>query len=540
MGDDDKVKAAYDEVIALLDTKQLDGAKQALGKLPEGSKSQERARRQIAVVEHAVPTKRKVAWGIGWILFAFGFALALQVWGRIDRSNEVYDHVQVIKVDLLHRLGVDGDASWRDLKLEEIQAKVREHVAAQYPHVEGSAPSANEQRYRDFASAIGREIFTNHKKENASKRFDERARTGLQFNTLNLSILTGFALVVFAGLMIAGLMGAYARAVRLAEQPNLLASSFRNAVMLERAKRYIANNAKALFPRRVAFALILVFGVTYGLSPLGLQGAAITEYVTQFPIPGQPSYPGWFAQFREAPPFLYGFAGYQLYALTITLQRYIANDLNERLTVMLINRALVVIVISLVASAITTGDDVSRSLLFIVGIFPQTAVDLLAKKASVVVGRLEETTFQGLPELGLAKQTTLREHGIDTTHDLARCDLEDLMLHVGIDPGVLVRACDRALLIDLFGLEKLPKLEEVAVFTASDLVLLCCYPKGTLASLRETAGPQAFGTSTVIDEDQLKLVATKLGVETVRVQVEALASDANVRYILKALTYRER
>ena len=55
--------------------------------------------------------------------------------------------------------------------------------------------------------------------------------------------------------------------------------------------------------------------------------------------------------------------------------------------------------------------------------------------------------FKELEEIDLLKESLLAEQGMNNVYDLASADLEEIVVSVGINPRLLIRASDRALLL---------------------------------------------------------------------------------------------
>ncbi len=73
----------------------------------------------------------------------------------------------------------------------------------------------------------------------------------------------------------------------------------------------------------------------------------------------------------------------------------------------------------------------------------QTTVDRLSAEGT--------SGFKTIPEIDFWKETTLQEIGVNDFNDLAKADLRELVVTLGMNPAVLVRAADRAVLVHLLG-----------------------------------------------------------------------------------------
>jgi hypothetical protein len=392
----------------------------------------------------------------------------------------------------------------------------------------------------------------------------DRAATSLRNDWLfvlavqlfNVFVLPGLGMVLFfrAALEIEGATDEARRGF----------TSFARAIAHRRNRHLLVIGQRWYLFRRYALGSILVLGTTYMFAPRGQLASALGSYPFDAAIPGTESIPYYAEHFIDAPLLVTGFVGYLLYLITESLHRAFTGNLNDRFTLSLLNRGLVVGLLGMVLSAVADGADGARALIFVVGIFPQRGIEWLSKKASLTPeGLLGATSkFDVLPEIDDDKITVLREVGIDGLHDLARCDLERVVIDVGIDANVLCRAADRALLIDTFGLEGAKKLEALPVFTASELVLFISLPAESVVSVREgliaetkaarSADPtkprpnrldirKVARRTEAQRNTQMEKVVEKLGAVDVSVQLAMLEDDDNVQYILhQVFAYEQR
>ena len=226
---------------------------------------------------------------------------------------------------------------------------------------------------------------------------------------------------------------------------------------------------------RLGFALIPTLGYSYLFAPTGLKSMAVAQYVALQAISSECSYPAWLDAFRNAPPAMAGFAGFFLYSTKLTAYRFAIGDLSDRLFVSLFNRSITVMLLSLVLSGISReGEPISSAPAFMVGIFPQSGIQFISKAAATTFDRftLDNSTplFRDLPEIDMWKETALAEIGVLSPHDLANEELKELVSKVGFNPRMLLKAVDRALLLDALGPDA-AKLRSVLITTASQLVL---------------------------------------------------------------------
>jgi hypothetical protein len=268
----------------------------------------------------------------------------------------------------------------------------------------------------------------------------------------------------------------------------------------------------------------------------------IGEYLTLNAIPGEPTYPFLLTAFQKAPPFSIGFAGFYLYALTLFVRRYATHDLNDRIYVPLFLRGVTVVLLGWVLASIGEEGGLSRALIFAVGIFPQAGLQAVAKMTQTTVDRLSNeggSAFKTIPEIDFWKETTLQEMGINDFNDLAKANLDELLVDLGMNPAVLMRAVDRAVLIHLLGAEAAEKLEAIPLYTASDVVL---YTRGrdAWAGRWAEAGLQPrFPLGEALDDQERKarkeVVEKALGAEDLCLQLDHLDHDRNVQTVIDNL-----
>jgi hypothetical protein len=293
--------------------------------------------------------------------------------------------------------------------------------------------------------------------------------------------------------------------------------------------------------RRLGFALVLTLGSMYLFAPTGLKSTAVAEYAAMKAIPSESSYPTWLDAFKNAPPAMAGFAGFFLFALTMTAQRFAAGDLSDRFFVSLFNRSISVMLLSLVLSGVTTqGEPISRALAFMVGVFPQSGLQAISKLAGTTMDRftLDDSTprFRDLPEIDYWKESVLGELGILSLHDLSNENLKELISRVGFNPGVLVNAVDRALLLDALG-PAAAKLTSIPIASASQFVLYLRGRDAIVGDWASTLPDLAKQKVTLLDDSQkhvrMELVKSALGLSDPSVVLDQLASNSNVLFIIE-------
>jgi hypothetical protein len=250
----------------------------------------------------------------------------------------------------------------------------------------------------------------------------------------------------------------------------------------------------------------------------------IGDYLTLNAIPGEPTYPFLLTAFENAPPFSVGFAGFYLYSLTLFVQRFATHDLNDRIFVPLVLRGITVALLGWVLGELGEEGGLSQVLVFAVGIFPQAGLQAIAKMTQTTVDRLSQegaSGFKTIPEIDFWKETTLQELGINDFNDLAKANLDELLFDLGMNPGVLMRAVDRSVLVHVLGAEAAGKLAAIPLFTASDLVL---YTRGDQLDEK-------------MKREREELVEEALGAKDICIQIEHLDHDRNVRTVIDNLVF---
>ena len=116
----------------------------------------------------------------------------------------------------------------------------------------------------------------------------------------------------------------------------------------------------------------------------------------------------------------------------------------------------------------------SRLFVFNAGVVPLRALEAIAKRVNITLDPDFPSdgpgSFEGIPNLDPAKVSALRAAGIQSTYDLAAMPIKEIIRRVRIDPRVLGRAVDRAILIDAIGLELHKELASYGITSATELV----------------------------------------------------------------------
>ncbi len=240
-----------------------------------------------------------------------------------------------------------------------------------------------------------------------------------------------------------------------------------------RDKRILAEDHSFFFPR-LCFGTLLVLGTTYVFAPFGLKTSYIMSLVSDHALLGQTSFALWSNNFGAAPVMVVGFVGFLIYALITATQRFVQDDLDDQAIFALLIRGLVVVLLSFALSSSPINDEASRLFVFIAGVFPLRALEAIAKRVNITVDPDFPSdgpgSFDGIPSLDPAKVFALRAAGIQSTYDLAVMPIEEIVGRVRIDPRLLGRAVDRAILIDAIGPKLTAELEPFAITSATELV----------------------------------------------------------------------
>jgi hypothetical protein len=524
------------------------------------------------------------AWtAIVLLLIPYAVAFSFAPCQRISRAEDALEDIQRIQRELDARIpSADPKAGVDDVVDVDLDPIVRDMVVDVYGEEKTRTPkrARDAERYHELALAAAwewrgayRRIAAEDKaaaaaqrpvpatsiRERAWERARERARESLGWEWMLVLSIQAFNVFLLPGLGVLSFLRAR-REIREAhtqvKDGNATEgfSSFARAIQHRRNRHLLQTKTRIYFWRRYALGALLTLGTTYMFAPRGQLASQLGDYTVSRPVPGGSSHPFFADHFIDAPIMVTGFVGYLLYVFVASLGRSFTRDLNDRFTLSLLSRGLVVGLLGLVLSAVADGSDGARALVFIVGVFPQRGIEWLSKKAAITPEGLPGTTssFDALPSIDDDKATVLREVGINGVHDLARCDLSRLLEDVGIDPNLLARAADRALLVDTFGLEAAKKLEAVPIYTATELVLFCSVPPEALDRKRsglkasekrpQQLHPRDLDRHSAEEVTRRKgVVAEKLGAVDISVQLAALEDDDNVQFILhQRMAYAHR
>jgi hypothetical protein len=378
--------------------------------------------------------------------------------------------------------------------------------------------------------------------------------------------LMALIVVIFPSLFVSAAVEARRRILRTGVLPVLsgessesgvpIFSSFEHEIEYARDVTFLHDESRGYFWKRFAFSLLIAIGLAYVMAPRGLR------YATMFAVLGgespitEPVFQQWMDQYKDITPSLAGFMGFFIYSLTVFLQRYQSGSLTNRMLIPLVNRGVIVIVLSLLLSSVAGREIPVTATAFMIGIFPQTGIEWISKLAKTNAETLildRSSGFQAIPEIDLYRATTLGEVGIADVQDLAAHPLERIIRLVGIEPRVLVAAVDRAVLTCACGpqhsttrqtnssdwyTQLFDGLKRLSIHGASGFVRYMKneeYVKNLAANVQRVAGNEQELLMPVVSgtrEDRIRKLQD-IGLPDPNLVLQKFQQDANVIYILK-------
>lgn len=476
------------------------------------------------LVTEAAWARRQARRASFWVLFPFLIAVVLGAGQRINGVLGATRDLEGISTRTVPASGGPPET------ISHLAERLAQEVYGEKHDEEAAA------RYESLVRVVAKEV---GRLEGRLDLFAIEARSTLLRNAWFPIIIQGLLLLFFPGLILSGFQRAAQGIRQVAETGR--PTTFAAYVWYRRYRHLLQLQEHRFFWRRLGFALLMGYGTIYLLAPLGVKAMEVGNYLTLNAIPGEPTYPFLLTAFQKAPPFSVGFAGFYLYAMTLFVRRYATHDLNDRIYVPLFLRGITVVLLGWVLASIGEESGLSRALVFAVGIFPQAGLQALAKMTQTTVDRLSNeggSAFKTIPEIDFWKETTLQEMGINDFNDLAKANLDELLVDLGMNPAVLVRAVDRAVLIHVLGAGAAEKLASIPLFTASDLVL---YTRGRDAWAERWAsigGPRfPRGEALGPQERQAREQAVEeaLGAKDICLQLEHLVHDRNVQTVIDNL-----
>lgn len=463
---------------------------------------------------------RAVVWG------AFALALLAATGTRFERTLLASDEIADSAVATHAALVQDGATTARvtDDIVQSLYGDTAGEASDAYRELIFNLAYHLSQSSLELSSEQVRETYRNH------------ARRELLTNVIFVSFLHLGILIIFPAAFSTSIQRALRHLGRFRSQDP---ETFWDRVWYQRYDALLEEEAQWMIGRRLGLALILSFSLLYLFAPAGLMASAFGEYVRLHPIPGTASHPFWFTEADQVSPFVIGLAGFLLFSLITLAERTYTRNVSGRLFLSLWNRGVTVVVLSLALTAIDEGGTISKAMIFIAGIFPQTGLQAIAKIAQTGGERLaqiESRNLTGLPEIDSLKSSSLRELGITSTADLAAEDLAGwLITQSRIHPRVLVKAVDRALLQIQLG-DLTEKLETIPIFTASELVLHALGDKAYKQRWNAANQVPKRKLSKPLTDDQVlaryKKLDEVLGTKNVELHVGLLMHNRNLMFIL--------
>jgi uncharacterized protein YhhL (DUF1145 family) len=424
-----------------------------------------------------------------WSLVPFLCALGASTWVHYQQWEMGLRDIGELACDVANKLAPDSCKienrkfemvkKLSDIKPEQIETTVEAMVADRF--LLERKVSNEAARFRELARVVGHDLRRVH--GDPSKVVDRARNATMMDFCITLGAQALFVLwIPFL------LMKSIARAnrklavrargdldpaaVRTTALPLSAAPSLRDSLDL-RDKRILAED-RSFFLARLCFGTLLVLGTTYVFAPFGLKASYVMSLVANHALLGQTSFALWSTNFGAAPVMVVGFVGFLIYALVTATQRFVQDDLDDQAIFALLIRGLVMILLSFALSSSPINDEASRLFVFIAGVFPLRALEAIAKRANITIDPDFPSdgpgSFDGIPSLDPAKVFALRAAGIQSTYDLAAMPIEEIVGRVRIDPRLLGRAVDRAILIDTIGPKLVCELEAFAITSATELV----------------------------------------------------------------------
>ncbi|MBV8757240.1 MAG: hypothetical protein JO257_08205 [Deltaproteobacteria bacterium] len=440
-----------------------------------------------------------------WACIPFLGALGASMWMHYQQRDVAMQDIASVADEAERRL-CPTTCNWRSLGAEDVERVVDAMVKARYPEDAAKPPSTDSSTAleRDHFHELARVVATDVLRV-ASDGIAIRELTGLRPDleralhaerlgaVIRRDVIRRARNDTFAGFVLAlavqslfvmwiptllclKIHSAFRRlGIRCVERDSRRAArDFRGSVDLRDVR--ILGEDHSFFLPRLFFGALLVLGTNYVFAPYGLRASYIMSLVDAHAPPGHTSYTLWSTSFSSAPVIVVGFVGFLVYALITATQKFLQDDLDDQGVLSLLVRGLVVILLSFALSSSPIDGTISRLFVFIAGVFPVRALEAISKRVNVSIDPEFEAetskSFEGLPSLDPVKVFALRSAGIQSSYDLAAIQIEDIASLVRIDPRLLGRAVDRAILIEAVGLELAKKLERFAITAATELVAL--------------------------------------------------------------------
>ena len=468
-----------------------------------------------------------------WIVFII--ALIIGVGLRYERTNKLVEDLGPVVEQINETIAENNEAS-----VAIIQKKLTEQL--------GSTDSNNNTGYASLARVLVYHFRqrANKEEQELQSRFLEEINTSLVKNLILLSLIHTVLLSIFPGSFTISINRALTRVETKAKSRSDVLATFRSAVLYQRSRIFLQEEGRPMIWRRLAVFLLFSLSITYLMAPEGIYASIAGELLTIFPIPGDPTQPFWFAEFERVQPFVLGLAGFLVYSLITFGNGVITGELGNRMFLALWNRGITVVILSLVLTAMSLDSTLLNALIFVAGMFPKTGIQAIAKLAqrgAEQAAALNPTSLSNVPEIDSFGESALRTLGIFNVTDLAKSDIDELLKFSAIQPAVLLKSVDRALLLDSLG-ELKEKLANIPVYTASELLLYLEGKDAYMDRWPSTSKEQPRHLAEQLDakdkQSRLNEVNAALEVKEISTQVSKLKATSNLQFIIdNALCYSD-
>lgn len=462
-------------------------------------------------------TRKQVVWSVAWLLFIYLWSAVASVgpwWYLTKDAERTIEHVGA----LIQKERNDG---------KDINTAVDQVVKSYYGDSDESLKEARARCKRlALAVAVTQEAMQNgaDPANHPTPKNQASLTRGLMVQSVFYWIAHMFVLAIYHFLLGASLIRARSEIEHRKEDRPLAEMFFASLEDEFRCRRnvrllMVEERGLRFFGRTAAFSIFIGQASLYFFAPLGMYTSLLELYARFKAPPGMLSSPPYYSSVADTPSVIVGLSGFMLYSAVHILRHYISRDLSSKMLTPLVNRGIVVVILSSIIGSLFKDNMIP--VVFLIGIFPQTGVDAAARMAQSTVERFLDDTGTGLSkisELDLAKQKVLQDEGIINVHDLAYANLGQLLEKVGIAPRVLLSAVDRAMLIDVVGPKLADDLLKYPITTASEF----------LAVAREKPEPSDPNSpaKTRLDE-----VAELVGVKNLEPMATRLATNPNVKII---------
>ncbi len=419
-----------------------------------------------------------------WCLFPF-VALSLgAAWQHDQKRTAALDQIEQLATDIKVAVAAEQYIS------PPITAETITSVVVKLGDARFGKATAEGQRFIEIARVIGNDLI-------ADGWDPAKVRAGAKdatFAGFLLALLAQGLFVFWIPVLLAVAVAKARKAVdkQWFEHANEESTSDGVRKSLSTRDKEILGERRSFLIPRLCFGVLLVLGTNYVFAPLGLKTTYLMTLADEHGLAGETSFTLWTTSFSQSPVIVAGFVGFLLYALITASQRFAQDDFDDRAMFSLLVRGLVVILLSFALSGSPIDGAVSRLFVFFAGVFPVRALEAIGKRFSVALDPDfpgdSTNNFDGVPNLDPTKVFALRAAGIQSLYDLVAMDINKVAEIVRIDPRLLGRTFDRAILIESVGKDLANKLEPFGVRHATELASLeNQIPKAMADALGETA-----------------------------------------------------